>query len=488
VLVLVRRRTAFVQRLVRALKERNVPVGGVDRLALVEQIAVQDLLALCDALLLPEDDLQLAALLKSPLIGLSEDALFGLAHDRAGSLWAALSAGAARTRRKGARRSGSPPCKAAPTSSPRTRCWRRCWASPPSAPRRAGHERPGAAAGPPRPRRRRPAGRGAERGARLRARAPAEPARLRPLAPPRRRAGEARGGKRRRRGADHDRPRRQGLEAPVVVLPDLGAGNPKQVVRWTVEGDVELPLWAPRARQDHQPPAYAKVKQEDDRRRQEEENRLLYVALTRAEDRLLVCGMGEPDPESWHGKVAAGFRRLADKGAAQSAFDHLAFSAPAACDFGNEPAWRHECPQRLDPVEDRAAAEAAAQDAALLPDWATRPAPPESAETVIAPSALPGEQETPAAARTASPILSAGASGAADWSTPCCSTCRSATRPSARPPAAASCPAPATASRRRSKRNCCARCWTSWRRPRSPPPSARTAWRRRPSSAASAGG
>ncbi|MFC7689762.1 UvrD-helicase domain-containing protein [Paeniroseomonas aquatica] len=90
ILVLVRRRTAFIQRLVRALKERDVPVGGVDRLKLVEQIAVQDLLALCDVLLLPEDDLQLAALLKSPLVGLDEDQLFALAHGRAGSLFGAL--------------------------------------------------------------------------------------------------------------------------------------------------------------------------------------------------------------------------------------------------------------------------------------------------------------------------------------------------------------------------------------------------------------
>ncbi|HYI82837.1 MAG TPA: PD-(D/E)XK nuclease family protein, partial [Acetobacteraceae bacterium] len=103
-------------------------------------------------------------------------------------------------------------------------------------------------------------------------------------------------------------------------------------------------------------------------------------------------------PESWHGKVAAGFRRLAESGAAQSPFNHLDFGAPAACDFGGEGRWRHDCPQRLPPVEDRAAAEAAAQDAALLPDWATRPAPPESVESTIAPSVLPGEQETPAAA------------------------------------------------------------------------------------------
>ena len=77
-------------------------------------------------------------------------------------------------------------------------------------PRPGSDERPGAALVPPRPRRRRPARRGAERGAHLRARAPAEPAGLRPLAATRRRAGEARGRERRRRGADHDRARRQG--------------------------------------------------------------------------------------------------------------------------------------------------------------------------------------------------------------------------------------------------------------------------------------
>ncbi|MBY0330129.1 MAG: UvrD-helicase domain-containing protein, partial [Acetobacteraceae bacterium] len=92
ILVLVRRlaNVPLVPRLVRALKERNVAVAGISRLKLVEHIAVMDLLALCDVLLLPEDDLQLAALLKSPLCGLDEDALFELAHGRKASLWSVL--------------------------------------------------------------------------------------------------------------------------------------------------------------------------------------------------------------------------------------------------------------------------------------------------------------------------------------------------------------------------------------------------------------
>ena len=60
----------------RQLKRLRVPVAGADRLALIDEIAVMDLVALGDALLLPEDDLTLAAVLKSPLFGLGEEDLF----------------------------------------------------------------------------------------------------------------------------------------------------------------------------------------------------------------------------------------------------------------------------------------------------------------------------------------------------------------------------------------------------------------------------
>ena len=73
VIVLVRRRNAFVGDLLRALKQRGVPVAGADRLALADELAVQDLIALGRFLLLPEDDLTLATVLKGPLFGLSED-------------------------------------------------------------------------------------------------------------------------------------------------------------------------------------------------------------------------------------------------------------------------------------------------------------------------------------------------------------------------------------------------------------------------------
>jgi ATP-dependent helicase/nuclease subunit A len=92
VLVLVRRRGVLFESIIRALKNEDVPVAGADRLMLTEHIAVMDLMALADALLLPQDDLALATVLKSPLVGINEDELFKLAWNREGSLRSALRA------------------------------------------------------------------------------------------------------------------------------------------------------------------------------------------------------------------------------------------------------------------------------------------------------------------------------------------------------------------------------------------------------------
>jgi ATP-dependent helicase/nuclease subunit A len=90
VLVLVRQRGALFEEVIRALKEADIPVAGADRLVLTEHIAVMDLIALADALLLPHDELALASVLKSPLFGLTEEQLFALAWKRPGTLRAAL--------------------------------------------------------------------------------------------------------------------------------------------------------------------------------------------------------------------------------------------------------------------------------------------------------------------------------------------------------------------------------------------------------------
>ncbi|HRK24560.1 MAG TPA: double-strand break repair helicase AddA, partial [Beijerinckiaceae bacterium] len=90
VLVLVQRRDAFVGALIRALKRKGLPVAGADRMRLTEQAAVLDLIAAARATLLPEDDLTLATALKSPLIGLTDDDLISLCAGRPGSLVEAL--------------------------------------------------------------------------------------------------------------------------------------------------------------------------------------------------------------------------------------------------------------------------------------------------------------------------------------------------------------------------------------------------------------
>jgi ATP-dependent helicase/nuclease subunit A len=93
ILVLVRKRDAFANAMNRALRERGIATAGADRIPVATHIVVQDLLALADVMLLPQDDLQLAALLKSPLAGLSDDELTAIAVGRGRrSLWSALKA------------------------------------------------------------------------------------------------------------------------------------------------------------------------------------------------------------------------------------------------------------------------------------------------------------------------------------------------------------------------------------------------------------
>ena len=90
IIILVRKRHPFARPMVAALKARGIPVAGADRLTLTEQIAVQDLVALGDFLTLPEDDLALANVLKSPLFGFDDEDLLAIAHGRKGTLWKAL--------------------------------------------------------------------------------------------------------------------------------------------------------------------------------------------------------------------------------------------------------------------------------------------------------------------------------------------------------------------------------------------------------------
>lgn len=91
VLVLVRRRKVLFEEIIRELKRRGVPVAGADRLTLSAHIAFDDLMALARFIQFPDDDLTLAALLKTPFCGLADEDIYALAKDRRpDSLWTVL--------------------------------------------------------------------------------------------------------------------------------------------------------------------------------------------------------------------------------------------------------------------------------------------------------------------------------------------------------------------------------------------------------------
>jgi ATP-dependent helicase/nuclease subunit A len=95
ILVLVRKRGGLFEELIRRLKLKNVPVAGADRMSLPDQLVVEDLLSLARFALLPEDDLSLAEVLKSPFFHsveadcpiIDDDALLDLSQVRADRLW-----------------------------------------------------------------------------------------------------------------------------------------------------------------------------------------------------------------------------------------------------------------------------------------------------------------------------------------------------------------------------------------------------------------
>ena len=387
ILVLVRKRSGgLLPRLVRALKERGVTVGGTDRIRLVEQIAVQDLLALADALLLPEDDLQLAAALKSPLIGLDDDQLLRLAAGREGSLWRQLQL---------ARGQGTPEGQAADFLAG---LMSRADVVTPHAlfaeilGEHRGRQKLLARLGPDAAD---PVDEflnaALDHGSR-------HPPSLQGFVDWLRRGGAE---VKRDQEAAGDAVRimtvhgAKGLQAPVVILPDTVAGGRDSTeVRWVMEQDAPpLPLWAPN--KDHHAPAFTELLAREKAARAAEEHRLLYVALTRAEDRLLVCGWQRKRPKArdypescWYDLIAQGFSRI---GAAEVPLD-----APAGFGFASTTLRRLDSAQEAAPVPDgRDKPPAGPAD---LPDWARRPAPPEVTVDALAPSAIQGENEAPAAA------------------------------------------------------------------------------------------
>jgi len=394
VLLRARKRGGFAAALVRELKKLSIPVGGIDRMILADELPVQDMLALAAWLLLPDDDLNLAALLKSPLIGLYEDALFELAQPREGSLHAALMAH-----------------RGSASDFGRVADWLAAQAAqldfitpyglfadvlgaPGPLDPRAGRARMLARLGP-------------DAGDPLDEllNAALEHEKLNPPSLQGFVHWLRQGGAEIKREAEaagdvvrimtvHGA---KGLQAPIVILPDTTRmAQDRKTLRWFEDGDEDLPVWAPQVT-GFAAPALTAQRQADQAREAEEEHRLLYVALTRAEDRLIICGWNGAQKlreGCWYDLVAQGFARL--PGREECAFDAGAFGA-APDGFGAEPKLlRLSTPQSAAPRVESAGLATDAE--ARPPAWAWQKAAEEAPAGSLAPSALPGEQETPAAA------------------------------------------------------------------------------------------
>ena len=294
VMILVRRRNAFFDAVIRALKEKGVPVAGADRLQLLQNIAVMDLVAAGRAALLPQDDLALACVLKSPLLGLTDEDLLEIAPERKGGLYEALGA------------SENPAHK---TAFARIESWRlRARADGPF--RFYAHLL------------------GAEGGRRLiqqrlgpesrdamdefvklaldheQRETPSLQAFLHELQDISIKRDMEAAGQCVRVLTVHAA---KGLEGKIVLLPDTCSTPGSRFDPKIFElGDEHAPLlaWSPRAEADSGPIAPQRTRARDDNA--EEYRRLLYVALTRAEERLYIMGFHGsrgPDADCWYEMV-----------------------------------------------------------------------------------------------------------------------------------------------------------------------------------------
>jgi ATP-dependent helicase/nuclease subunit A len=313
VLILVRQRGPLFEAIIRALKNAGVAVAGADRLVLTGHIAIIDLMALADALLLPQDDLALATALKSPLFGFDDDLLFALAWNRTASLRDTLAA------RAGER------TEFAAADALLTRCARTAreatpfaffaWLLGPQGGRRRIFARLGVEAAD-----------ALEEFLELAlAYERQEPPSLQGFVSWLR-ATEA--VVKRDMEIERDEVRvmtvhgAKGLEAPVVILADTTtppAGRPGPAPLLTVPQPRAAPgtppcmVWPGRAKDDVAAVSTARAQARQDA--EDEHRRLLYVAMTRAAERLIVCGCQGVNrrPEGcWYDLVANGLAASAD--------------------------------------------------------------------------------------------------------------------------------------------------------------------------------
>lgn len=368
IMILVRKRGELASLIVARLYAEGVPVAGLDRLRLNAPLAVRDLLAAARFALQPDDDLNLASLLVSPLIGWTQDELLERAIPRAGSLWRHL------------RQSGQEDIAAL------TDILNQADFTTPY------HFFERILSGPLDGRRKLVGPLGEE------ARDPVEELLSAALAFERQATpslqrfldwfdrGEVEIVRDPSQPLDAVRVMTahgaKGLQAPVVVLADATTdpgANRRNRLDWTVEGlDHKLPLFRPR--KDELAGSLADDLAEAERRDREEHWRLLYVAMTRAEEQLYVGGAlgpkakGVPTEQSWYAAVERG---LAALGAEADAAGVVTWSGT-----GPYTGWQPKRPEQTP-----------TRPAATLPDWARQPAPKEAQPPrPLAPSSLGADE------------------------------------------------------------------------------------------------
>ncbi|HVY87461.1 MAG TPA: 3'-5' exonuclease, partial [Hyphomonadaceae bacterium] len=373
-LILVRGRTGgLFDGILQALKRENLPVAGADRIQLLESLAVQDLLNLVRFALCPEDDLVVAEILKGPFGGLDDDQLFALAHGRRTSLWQAVLAAKA--------------SHVAPVREFLIDAFKRRFQPPfefltHALERSQGAEKPGwekilaRFGGPAR-----------EPVTALIDRAAAWDADHPPSLQLFLDAIERRGGEVKRELSGPQGEVRvmtvhgaKGLEAPIVILPDTCSSYRADTDGVFLNGD-GAPLWAGPKTNDTE--LSAQLRAVADARALREHRRLLYVALTRAQDRLVVCGSFSGHAKgagfaetSWYSVCSAAMNRLGDK------VEQLVDGDRTLQRFGA-------------PTDLMLPALVPGGELARLPAWIGKPAPAETSRPVLSPSQLVDAHEPP---------------------------------------------------------------------------------------------
>ena len=365
ILILVRRRGPLFESVIRQLKRHEIPIAGADRLELSDATIVKDLIALSRVCLLPSDDLSLAETLKSPLFGFDDEALMEVAIDRPASLWEALETRAPEEHKILSKfiefsRSLTPydfyarvlDYKDADGCAMRERFYRRLSLEARDALEAFLHQA-------------------------LEHQSRAAPNLQNFL------HAFSQGEVQIKREQDSSLAEvrvmtvhgAKGLESPIVILPDT-TNNP------TLR-EVLLPDEAGGQIWNKDGASYVDdVKEAAKTRMEQEQLRLLYVAMTRAESRLIVCGphVGRDNaklkPGCWYDWVKRGLEAL----------DAKTYDAPFTREVDGElvTGLRYGAPAEPYTVEDKVD-EANASD---MPDWVTRPAAHEGRRQRVTPSHL----------------------------------------------------------------------------------------------------